>query len=359
MSKKKRKKKKKKNKRRFNAKREYANLQAQQQMEQQPFPRWDGTVPAVEKAAPYHFIPNMQTRFLQNTDNYYEAYASQGFRGNSLVYAAIMFKARAVTQAPLYAHVNDDANPERLPSDHPMQMLMMQPNPYMPGSDLQIIRTILYNLAGNSYIYVERDATGMPLNLYPLRPDRVYEVVHNNRLDYIYVPQGRTHADAFPILHEDMIHDKMFDPLDEYEGMGKGMSPLQSAAKAIDFDNKMSGFFNKMVDRGVMPSGLLASEQIITTKDAEEARHSFQARYGSSANWGDVLVLGNGMNYQQLGLSLDKMVVDKLDARSEARILQALGVSPLLVATPLGLQSSTYTNQEAGATEVLGRRFCL
>ena len=189
MSKKKRKRKKKK-KLLAKMKRENAQFLAQR-MEQQPPPKWDGTVPAVEKAAPYHFIPNMQTRFLQNTDNYYEAYANQGFRGNSLVYSAIMFKARAVTQAPLNAHVNDDANPERLPSDHPMQMLMMQPNPYMPGSDLQIIRTILYNLAGNSYIYVERDAMGVPINLYPLRPDRVYEVVHNNRLDLSTSRRGK------------------------------------------------------------------------------------------------------------------------------------------------------------------------
>ena len=298
------------------------------------------------KAIPYDFSLNL---FGPGTtlDDTFEVYAREGMEKNQTVAAAIMFKVRAVSQAPLNAHVNDDDNPSRLPSDHPMQRLMLRANEAMTGVYLQELRTLFYNLCGNSYIYIERDVTGMPTALYPLRPDRVLEVITPpNRIDYAYIPINKTQADGFPILREDMIHDKHPAPLDIYEGYGRGMSPLKAAARSIDIDNKFSRFLSQLVDNGVLPAAMLTSDHILNEKQAKEIQKLYQDRYAGFRNWSDVMVLGQGMRYEKMGMTLEEMVFDKLDARNEARILQALGVSPLLIGTIKGLESSTYTNQE-------------
>ena len=300
----------------------------------------------IVKEAPYDFFVRNLNRY-QGKNHEYKVYANKGFLSNPTVYAAIMFKVRAVTQAPLYAHMNDDDNPTRLASDHPMQLLMMRPNEHMSGNDLQVIRTIMYNLVGNSYIYIDRDPTGMPRALYPLRPDRVYEVIDPPRtINYAYVPLHHGIDAAVPILREDMIHDRHFTPEDDYEGFGPGDSPLRSVMMPIDIDNQFTMFLKQMVEGGVMPLGMLSTESYLSPTEADQARHRYRERYGGASKWSELLVLGRGLKYEKLGMTLEEMVFEKLDARNETRILAALGVSPLLVSTTVGLQSSTYTNQE-------------
>ena len=298
------------------------------------------------KGSPYDFLFRALNT-LQAREFNYLTYVEEAFFKNPTVHSAIMFKVRAITQAPLLAHINDDDNPEKLPSSHPLQQVMMYPNPEMSGFDLQAIRVMMYNIIGNSYVYIARDAAGMPTGLYPLRPDRVYEIIQApDRIDYAYVPLHAGLDSAVPILREDMIHDKIFNPLDEYEGYGRGETPLRASARIIEVDNKFTDFLWGMVKGGVMPLSLLTSDQYLSPKDMDQARRRFRATYGGADKWTEPLVLGQGFEYQKLGMTLEEMVFQDLDARDETRILATLGITPLLVPTIIGMQSSTYTNQE-------------
>lgn len=298
------------------------------------------------KDAPYAFQNVNNINSYERWDNKFSVYAKEGFEQNSIIYAAIMYKARAIALAPMRVYSNVD-QPEPLARNHELQRLMIKPNRYMSGTYLQVIRSIYLNLSGNSYIFIDRDNRGNPVGLYPLRPDRVFIVpIDEQQVGYLYLPQGRSFSEAIPIIDEDMIHDKLPNPLDDMGGAGEGLSPISSSSMAADVDNKMSKFLNNLVNNGVMPTGLLVSDTQLTDKDAERMRRRFTEKYGGVNSWADVMVLDKRVSYERIGMTLQEMVVDNLDKRNEARILQSIGVSPILMGALLGMENSTYANYE-------------
>lgn len=301
------------------------------------------------KDSPYRFENVSNGRNYERWDDKFTTYAKEGFTYNSLVYAAIMYKARATATPPVLAY--QEGTDEPLPTTHEISKLLRTPNSAMSGRTLQALRSVFYSLSGNSYIYVDRGANGMPIGLYPLRPDRVYIIpVNQEEIAYAYIPRNSTFENAIPILSEDMIHDKQINPLDDFEGAGLGLSPLSASAMSADVDNKMSKFLNNLVDNGVLPTGMLISDNQLTDKDAERMRRRFRDKYGGVNSWADVMVLDKRVTYQRIGMTLSEMVVDNLDKRNEARILQTLGVSPILMGALLGMENSTYANYQESRT---------
>src|SRR3989304_10117889 len=49
----------------------------------------------------------------------FQSYVNEGFNLNALIYQAIMYKARAITAAPMRAYNGDPDHPELLKPDHP------------------------------------------------------------------------------------------------------------------------------------------------------------------------------------------------------------------------------------------------
>ena len=301
------------------------------------------------KVNPYSITTSINPSNYKGMDKEFAVYAAEGFNMNSVVYAGFMYIIRAVASAPLMAYTGEKADPILVPSDDRMQQLMSRPNPYMSGATFASIRTLYYKLAGDSFVLVSRDPDGTPNALYPLRPDRVKPIeMPDGRINWVYVKSNQTVRDGLRILAEDMIHDKMPNPLDPLESRGFGMSPLTPAASSVDVDNKMSSFLNLLMDNGVMPPGILTTENLVTDEDAKRIQRRFSETYGGHLNWNKIPVLDQRMTYQRIGMTLDEMIVPSMDERNETRILNAIGVPPMLVGSQVGMQNSTYANyQEA------------
>jgi phage portal protein BeeE len=58
----------------------------------------------------------------------YDSYVNEGYNLNSLIYSAIMYKARAQIASPLRAYAGDVEDPEPLPPDDPLSRLIARPN---------------------------------------------------------------------------------------------------------------------------------------------------------------------------------------------------------------------------------------
>ena len=280
----------------------------------------------------------------------FEVLVNSGFKVNPTCYAGIMYKVRAITQAELRAHMNDDKNPQRLPVDHPMQKLMRRPNPHMTGADLQIYRTMMYNICGNSYIWIERDALGTPIALWPMRPDRVQRIDRGlgpdgvPMLNYVFIPKTRERTLPSELLQTDVIHDSFLDPLDEYDGAGTGLAPLQVAAQPMANDNEFSSFIANLTENGLLVPGVVQSENYITQSTADDIRERFKERYSGYENWGEPIVLGENTTFDPIPMALQEELFRAMDARNETRILQILGLDPILLRTVEGMTSTTYTN---------------
>ena len=79
-----------------------------------------------------------------------QALVDEGFEGNAILYAALMYKARAFSSVPLLAYDDDG---ELLPDDAPLSMLLSRPNPHFTWVELSALLSVYYNLFGECYVY--------------------------------------------------------------------------------------------------------------------------------------------------------------------------------------------------------------
>ncbi len=278
----------------------------------------------------------------------YETYVNQGFNLNTLVYSAVMYKARASKSAPLRAYTGDPENPDALPPTHPLSMLVARPNPQQSFPEFQTLNTVYYNVAGNCYVFLDRETPDdLPTALWPLRPDRTFIVPGDKSiLGYIYVPEGRGIDDALAILPEDMMHIKLPNPGDPLEGMGYGLSPISPMAHSIDVDNSITSFLRLFFERGAMVTAVLEVKNKLNDKKLGEIKERWSEIYGGWTNWDEIGVLDQDATYRRVGLTFDEMGFSEQDERNETRILGPFGVPPILVGSRIGLNRSTYSNYE-------------
>lgn len=278
-----------------------------------------------------------------------QAYIDEGFNLNSLIYTAILWKVRASIVAPLHAYREDG---KLLKPNHPLTQLIARPNPQQSWLEFQSINTVFLNLAGNSYIWLnrERRGQGLPSEMLPLRPDRVFIVPKPERqglLGYLYVPESKSIMDGTPIFPEDIIHIKLPNPGDPLEGLGYGMSPLAPAAQSADVDNMTTSFLKLFFERGALPPGVLSFDLPLTDEQANRIKERWAEVYGGYENWTEVGVLGKGGTYERVGLTFEEMGFEQLDKRTGSRILGPFGIPALLLGTAWGLENSTLNNYES------------
>jgi HK97 family phage portal protein len=278
-----------------------------------------------------------------------QSYVNEGFAMNSLVYSAIMYKARAMMTAPMRAYTGDPDYPTRLNPKHSLSRLVAHPNEHQSWTEFQALNVVYLNVAGNVYIYKDRKRR----ELQALRPDRVFIVPTGNTVParlhhFLYVPEGKSpvtypDVETFPILPEDMIHIKLPYPLDPLEGMGYGMSPMSACAQVVDVDNMVTDFLNVFFKKGTMLTGILTFDIPLKEGVVDTILERWTKKYGGQGKWGTG-VLDRGGKYERLGLTFEEMGFAEQDARNECRILGPFGVPPILISSRVGLERSTYSN---------------
>jgi phage portal protein BeeE len=304
----------------------------------------------------------------------YKAYVGEGFNLNSLIYSAVMFKARAMNTAPLRAYTGTADNPIPLPPDHELSQLVNRPNRHQSWIEFQQQATVYLNISGNNYTYLYRGKDGKVEAMFNLRPDRVF-IVPGKKKDtitkkeyftvaaFLYVPEGKSQyqtligvkgatqraiddGKVLQIVPDDMMHVKLPNPLDPLEGMGYGLSPISSMARNVDVDNQVTYFLKAFFDRGMMPTSAVTYDFPLTDDVVAHTKQRFKELYAGVDGWVEPLVLGQEGKVEKLSYSFDEMGFDGIDERNETRILGPFGVPPILVGSRIGLNRSTYSNSE-------------
>lgn len=303
----------------------------------------------------------------------YDAYVNEGFNANSLIYSAIMYKARAMNNAPLMAYRGTADNPEPLEPEHQLSALVSRPNRHQSWIEFQQQATVYLNIAGNNYTYLYRDKKGDVEAMFNLRPDRVFIVPGRKKdnvtkkeyftvLGYLYVPEGKNQyqqlvkdgtisrsvddGSILMIIPDDMMHVKLPNPFDPLEGMGYGLSPISAMARNADVDNSVTYFLKAFFDRGMMPTVMVKYDFPLTDEVIGRTKERFKELYGGVDGWIEPLILGQEGDAKNLSYTFDEMGFDGIDQRNETRILGPFGVPPILIGSRVGLERSTYSNYE-------------
>ena len=300
------------------------------------------------KAAPFVLWPeywrgNPQWRMID-----LQTYIDEGFNINTLIYSAVMYKARAMMTAPLRAYDGNEKKQTLLPEDHPLAQLVSRPNPSQSWGEFQMLQDIFLNMAGEAFTWIDRKGAvqGVPSAIYPLNPSRVYIVPGEKGKirGYVYVSEGQSLQAGRPILPEDMSHVKLPNPGDPLDGDGYGLSPVSPLAHSGDVDNMITKFLNILFKNGAIPSGILSYDVALDEAIIPGIKERWKDMYGGYENWSEIGVMDRGGKFQRVGMNFDELGFEALDERNETRILGPFGVPPILIGSRVGLMRSTYAN---------------
>lgn len=272
----------------------------------------------------------------------YEQMAREGYSQNELVYAAIEVRATSAAEPAIAVWQGD-----RMLKRHPALELLRRPNPFMTSYQMTAGAMLHRDIAGNAYLLKVRSAAGRPVELWPLRPDRMFPVP--DRQTFLRRWDYKVGSETYPLALEDVIHFKTRNPLNDF----LGMPPLLPIAARIDVDNWMRQFVGAFFRNAGVPAGLLNVQRQLDTGERELLRNRFRSEYGGPEGWHNLLVIDNAQaKYEPMGMPIGPrgLVVPDMNNVSESRILMPYQVPLSMIGAVLGMASSSYANRRADAS---------
>ena len=200
-------------------------------------------------------------------------------------------------------------------------------------------------LHGNAYVQILKDASGFPVELFALRPERVALVPGPDGW-----PTGLTYRVGeqvlqVPLLDSDaspnFIHIRGFHPGDDHYGAGC----LGAADQAIATHNAAARWNRTLLENAARPSGALvydAGNTIGLTADQfARLKEELSVAFSGTGNAGRPMLLEGGLKWQSLSMSPADMDFANLKAAAARDIALAFGVPPMLLGLP---GDATYSN---------------
>ncbi len=200
-------------------------------------------------------------------------------------------------------------------------------------------------LHGNAYVQVMKDASGRPVELYALRPERMSVIAGADGWPSAFVYKVGDAALTMPLLDEDaspaLIHIRGFHPSDDHYGAGC----LAAADQAIATHNAAALWNRMLLENAARPSGALVYDTGdgggLTTEQFDRLKSELAQAYAGGANAGRPMLLEGGLKWQSLSLSPADMDFATLKSAAARDIALAFGVPPMLLGLP---GDATYAN---------------
>jgi HK97 family phage portal protein len=170
-----------------------------------------------------------------------------------------------------------------------------------------------------------------------LAPERVGVTVPNGAVEY--------RVDGQEVDPASIWHVKAFCAA----GNVLGLSPITHARQAIGLGLGAEKFASQFFGESATPSGLLTTEQRITSEQAAELRERWAARHQGRR---DIAVLGDGARFQAVSISPEESQFLETTRANVATIARYFGVQPELIGGESG-GSLTYANVEQRALDFL------
>lgn len=288
---------------------------------------------------------------IQQKDSYYR-YALDAYTGNEVAYACIEERCTSLAEPRLVAIRKTAKGTEQI-KDHPVLELFEHPNPFMSGESLISGLGMYRDIGGNAYLEKVRSGSGKVVELWPLRPDRMFVIPDPNPNVHIRGWEYRLGGEPYPLDARDVVHWKSRSPLDDWYGL-----PLfRPAAMRIDSAAAMRVFTQAFFNNAGVPAGLLTFEKQIGKAEEAMVRDRFRNDYGGSNAFG-ILPLGgvgqgNTVTYTPMGLPLGErgLVMPELDEILDAKTAMVSGVPLELIGARLGMiHGNRSTMKEARAS---------
>ena len=259
----------------------------------------------------------------------YEGYREiirQGYFSNFVVFRCLseIQKAARKIEFKVYRRTKNESE---IIENHPLELLMSQPNGMYYGSELKNRAILFYYIAGEAPFHFMQNT--FKNHLYTYRPDRVRYSVTGDEMDpykdVVYEGSAYTPIDA-----DNFFLWKNYNPLDDLDGLGHGISRLRPIFKELDQYGALTNWNLSLLENGGHLTGIISSKEVLSDTAYERAKKELKQQHQGSRNVGKFMLLEGDSKYQDLGKSPKDM--DHLELRKSIirSVHSNLDVDPLL-----------------------------
>jgi HK97 family phage portal protein len=283
------------------------------------------------------FIPQwVKTTWAPAT---FQRLTAEGYKKNAAVNICLTKLALAYQQPrPIVKSMDGDLLP-----NHPLQKLLIRPNPQMSWRELALITAVYKGIGGQCYLKKVRSARGLVVELWPYHIGQIRPVP--GRYEWVSgYEYNDGESDWQPIDKADVVHLKW--PIIDPDQPWMALSPLISLAREVDTDNEATRYQYALLFNDATPRTALRippGGRPMTPLEVERIKASWRQKYGGD-NRGDVAILEAGAEIVRTSLNMEELAFDALRKVPEARISAGFLIPPEYSGLTVGLEHSTYNN---------------
>lgn len=255
----------------------------------------------------------------------------------SAVYASIRILAETVASLPLIVYEKLERGKQRAENHHLFSLLRDAPNAFMTAMEYR--EAVQGHIAGwgNAYSFIDYDGAGRVRGLFPLRPDRMHQIVQQEDGQFRYqyqLPNGRLQwYPAFQIWH--------------LRGLGMdgriGYSPISLMRQAIGLGLAAEEFGARFFGNDARPGIVLEHPGTLGDDAHKHLRDSFTTEHGTLAKSHRVGILEEGITLKEIGIPPEEaqfIMTRRFQLQEIARMYR---IPPHMLAD---LERATFTNIE-------------
>lgn len=203
---------------------------------------------------------------------------------------------------------------------HQALKLWNRPNPFMTGEDFREIGWQHMELAGEWYWVLNRgpSGTGVPVEMWPVRPDRMEPVPDRNQylLGWVYTgPNG----EAVPLRESEVIQLRYPHPTDSY----RGLSAVQAILMDVDAAKYSAEWSRNFFLNSAQPGGIVTFSKRLTDDEFNEFSDRWREQHQGVARGHRVGVLEQGATWTPNTYSMRDMQFPELRVMTSNMIRQA------------------------------------
>lgn len=272
--------------------------------------------------APYRVMVAPQWQYASN------AVSAERSLTLSTVWACVKLISETISTLPLKIYERDaDGNKKAVAYQHPLnQLLCVSPNAYQtPSKFFEFIAASIL-LRGNAYL--QKHYIGNRLvALTPILPQNIERIeLIDNVPHYTFTDHrfNQTHRQTLP--ESQIWHLRGFG----IDGM-LGLNPLLVGADVLGNAKSAETIASKTFGNGLNTSGVFNYKNGFLTKDQRAKFKAELQEFAGESNAGKVLLLENGVEYQQISLNPETAQLLESRAYGVEEICRLFMVQPILI----------------------------
>lgn len=217
---------------------------------------------------------------------------SDGALQISTVWACVSLRANIIASLPFFAYKKVGKEKEIAQATRLYSILSDSPNSRMTPFEFWRAVILNYDLRGNGLAWIDRDAEGEAIALWPMPADQVtVTVLPDGSMVYEY----RIGSDVMILSEENVFHLKNL-------GNGTtGLAKLEFMRATTDEASRAQAAASKMFGTGGKPTGVLMLDKVLNKEQREAVQRNFEGM--AEGNASRLYVLEANMKYEQLSIS--------------------------------------------------------